>query len=104
MAHLLIVYVPVTHADAVRQALANAGAGKLGHYDSCSFSTRGTGRFRALKGAKPFIGKENIIEEVAEERIEVLVPTGIDPHAVMTAVKKVHPYEEPAYVIVEAKN
>lgn len=95
----LVVYVPLAQADAIRKALAESGAGHIGNYDSCSFSVRGTGRFRPLKGSNPTIGSEGMLEEVEEERIEVLVP-----HAqlkkVVAAVRKVHPYEEPAIHIL----
>ncbi len=94
--HHLIIYVPVSHAQQVRDALAQAGAGKIGLYDNCSFSVRGTGRFRPLKGAKPFIGTEDQIQEVEEECIEVVIPKGADIKAIVEQVKSVHPYEEPA--------
>ena len=96
MKYHLIVYVPLSHAAAVRSALAQSGAGAIGAYDSCSFSCRGIGRFRPLKGAKPFIGKEGSIEEVEEERIEVVVPENIELKSVLASVRKAHPYEEPA--------
>lgn len=95
----VIVFVPVAHADAVRAALADHGAGQIGKYDSCSFSVRGTGRFRPLKGAHPSIGSVGELEEVEEERIEVLVREA-DLQKVVAAVRKVHPYEEPAIHVV----
>lgn len=91
----LIVYVPLDDAPKVREAMASAGAGKIGNYDSCSFSVRGTGRFRPNAHAKPAIGKANVLEEVEEERIEAVV-TEEDLKAVLQAVVKAHPYEEPA--------
>lgn len=100
MKHHLIVYVPLSHAQTVRDALATSGAGKIGHYDSCSFSSRGIGRFRPLKGAHPHIGSVGNIEEVEEERIEVVIPDNVDVHAVIDAIKKVHPYETPAIHIL----
>jgi hypothetical protein len=91
----IAVFTPLSHAKAVRKALAEAGAGQLGHYDYCSFSVRGTGRFRPLKGAKPFLGTAGVIEEVDEEKIEVICPIAkLD--SVLAAVREVHPYEEPA--------
>jgi hypothetical protein len=98
--YALTVYVPVTHANEVRAALAGSGAGSIGSYDSCSFSSRGIGRFRPLKGAKPFIGTLDEIEEVEEEKIEteVLHERLAD---VLLAVKKAHPYETPAIHIVK---
>lgn len=101
----IVVYVPVTQADKIRQVLAEAGAGhipltsgqagQVGKYDSCSFSVKGVGRFRPLEGAKPAIGEVGQIEEVEEERIETVVAAE-KLEEVLTAVKAAHPYEEPA--------
>lgn len=100
MRYHLIVYVPLTHAAQIREALARGGAGKLGHYDSCSFSSRGIGRFRPLKGANPFIGKEGAIAEVEEERIEAVIPDDVELKEVVKAIRAAHPYEEPAIHIL----
>ena len=91
----IAVFVPASHADAVRKAFAEAGAGHIGAYDFCSFTTKGVGRFCPLKGSKPFIGEQGKIEEVEEERIEVLCPSEI-LEKVLKAVRAAHPYEEPA--------
>lgn len=91
----IAVFTPLSHCDAVRKALAEAGAGHIGNYDSCSFSTKGVGRFRGLEGTKPFIGEAGKTENVEEERIEVICPFE-KLETVLAAVKKVHPYEEPA--------
>lgn len=91
----LVVYVPVTHADSVRKALADAGAGRIGEYESCSFSCRGTGRYCPCERAHPHIGRSGELAEVEEERVEVVV-TDEALKDVLRAVKEVHPYEEPA--------
>ena len=65
----ITVGVPETHAEIIRGALGKAGAGKVGNYDFCSFSVKGVGRFRPLKGADPAIGQIGKLEEVAEEQI-----------------------------------
>lgn len=91
----LVVFVPTSHADRIRQVLADSGCGHLGSYDGCSFSVKGIGRFRPLKGAKPFLGRKGRIEKVAEERIETICQKK-DLKRVLAAVKKAHPYEEPA--------
>lgn len=91
----IVVFVPEAAAEAVRQALGEAGAGKLGNYSFCSFSSKGEGRFRPGAGANPAIGEVGKLETVAEERIEVICPRGRLKEAV-AAIKKVHPYEEPA--------
>ncbi len=96
MRHHLIIYAPLTHAQQIRDVLALGGAGHIGQYDSCSFSTRGTGRFRPLKGAHPHVGTEDRLEEVEEERIEVVVPDDVDLKKLLKELRAAHPYEEPA--------
>ena len=91
----IIVYTPLTHADAVRTALADAGAGSIGNYTNCSFSSKGTGRFKGDAKSSPHIGAAETLEEVEEERIEVVVKQE-DLQNVLQAVTEVHPYEEPA--------
>src|SRR3989344_3212113 len=91
----IVVFVPETHADAVREAMGKAGAGKIGNYSFCSFSAKGIGRFKPGKGAHPTIGKVDKIERVAEERIETICERG-KLAEVVSAIKKVHPYEEAA--------
>lgn len=99
----IVVYVPSSHADKVREALAESGAGHIGNYDFCSFSTKGTGRFRGLEGSKPFIGESGKIEKVEEEKIETICPTEkLDE--VLQALKEIHPYEEPAIDIYPLLN
>ena len=92
----LVVFVPLSHVDAVLAALGEAGAGKLGNYDSCSFSTKGTGRFRGNDKSHPAIGKAGVLEAVEEERIEVTVPRAILAD-VIKKMKTAHPYEEVAF-------
>lgn len=93
----LIVYVPTDAAARVRETLATSGAGALGNYDSCSFSCRGTGRYRGNERSHPAIGERGVLTEVPEERIEVVVPNDSTTlHTVLREVKRVHPYEEPA--------
>ena len=94
----LVVFVPLSHADSVRQVLGEAGAGKIGNYDFCSFSSRGIGRFRGNKKSNPAIGKPEGYELVEEERIEVIVPRQILKE-VIEKMKAAHPYEEVAFDI-----
>lgn len=91
----IAVFVPSSHAERIRAALAQAGCGHLGKYDFCSFTTKGVGRFRPLQGAKPFIGKVGKIEKVTEEKIETICPVA-KLKKVLAAIKKTHPYDEPA--------
>ncbi|CAL6081694.1 Conserved_hypothetical protein [Hexamita inflata] len=90
------VFVPATHKEELKSAIFAAGGGKLGAYDSCCFETRGTGQFRPLSSANPFIGEVNKIEFVDEVKIEMVVLKEYLKD-VIEAMKKTHPYEEPAY-------
>ncbi|KKW11833.1 MAG: hypothetical protein UY51_C0005G0074 [Candidatus Jorgensenbacteria bacterium GW2011_GWB1_49_9] len=91
----IVVFVPETHAESVREAMGKAGAGRIGNYTSCSFSTRGIGRFRPEEGANPSIGKIGELEKVNEEKVEMVCQRN-KIKDVINAVKKVHPYEEVA--------
>ena len=96
----LVVFVPVEKADHVRDAIAAAGAGSIGDYDNCTFSTTGEGRFRPLEGANPAIGTVGNIERVEEVRIESVLPRSRRTE-VVRAMLAAHPYEEPAYDVLE---
>lgn len=91
----IVVTVPESHADVLREAMGRANAGRVGNYEFCSFSSKGIGRFRPLDGAKPAIGQVGTLEQVVEERIEVTCSSEI-VEAVITAIRSAHPYEEPA--------
>lgn len=96
----LTTYVPTDAGAIVRAALAEAGAGKIGDYDFASYSTDGVGRFRPLDGAEPMIGTIGEITTVEEVRIEVVLPRERRAE-VVRALLTAHPYEEPAYDVVE---
>ncbi len=93
------VKVPGTHVDAVATAMFDAGAGKIGEYEHCSFRVEGQGQFRPLTGAKPFLGQAGDLEKVSEVRLELVAPARIRS-ALVTALLDAHPYEEPAFDIV----
>lgn len=92
----LVVYVPSSHADQVREAIGKADGGELGKYSFCSFTIRGTGRLKPEEGVHPYIGKVGELESVEEERIEVTLDAQVVGN-VIAAMKRVHPYEEVAY-------
>lgn len=99
----LCFYVPETHLEPVKQAIFAAGGGKIGAYDSCCWQTLGTGQFRPLAGADPFIGHSSMeepgkIESVPEYKVE-LVCDDANIEAAVASLKRVHPYEEPAYQV-----
>ena len=89
----IVVFVPKGHTDIVRQAMGDAGAGGIGNYSHCTYSVDGVGRYKPLEGAKPFIGKVGKFEEVVEERIECVCDKD-KAREVISAIKKVHPYDE----------
>nr|WP_226758820.1 hypothetical protein [Arthrobacter sp. SO3] len=93
----LVIYVPTVAAEAVRRAIGDAGAGRLGNYSHCSFSVEGTGRFTPLEGAHPAIGTVSSPAEVPETRIEAIYPRSRRT-AVVDAALSVHPYETPAFM------
>mgnify|MGYP001355604879 FL=1 len=92
----LVTFVPTEYAEAVRQAMFNAGAGVIGNYDSCSFNIQGQGTFRAGDGTNPFVGEKGKIHFEPEVRVETIVPRHI-LNAVVKAMVEAHPYEEVAY-------
>ncbi len=91
----IVVYVPESHGDALREAMGNAGAGKIGNYTFCTFTSTGTGRFKPGEGSNPTIGEVGKLEVVQEERIETVCSEEVLKQ-VLRAIKDVHPYEEPA--------
>lgn len=91
----IVIYVPESHADAVRAALGNAGAGRIGNYSHCTFSVKGIGRFKPEQGAAPAIGAVGKLEAVPEERIETVCREDRLAAAIQ-AIRRAHPYEEPA--------
>lgn len=92
----LVVFVPVTHQEQVREAMFHAGAGWIGNYSHCSFNISGTGTFLPKEGTSPFIGKPGKMEQVSEVRIETIVPESVEKKVVQSMLKA-HPYEEVAY-------
>lgn len=93
----LVIYVPTAAAPAVRQAIGDAGAGRLGNYSHCTFSVDGIGRFTPLPGATPAVGVVGSAEEVAETRIEAIYPRR-RRNDIVGAALSVHPYETPAFM------
>jgi dinuclear metal center YbgI/SA1388 family protein len=92
----LVVFVPDTHVETVRQALCEAGAGSIGLYDFCTFTGRGQGSFRGAPGTKPFLGRPGELETAEETRLETVLPAGLR-RPVVEALQRSHPYEEVAY-------
>lgn len=92
----LVVFVPKTHLEKVRDAICAAGAGKIGRYDTCTFGAEGEGTFRGGEGTRPFLGEKGRLERAREVRLETVFPRGLKKR-VLAAMREAHPYEEIAY-------
>lgn len=99
----LVTFVPVDHAEPLRQALFKAGAGDIGKYRECSFNIPGEGTFMAGEQADPYIGEKHIRHTEKEMRVEVIFPA-YRQQSVIDAMKNTHPYEEVAYDILSLGN
>lgn len=99
----LVTFCPPSHSTQIREAIFNAGAGHIGNYDCCSYSTAGEGTFRAQAGANPFIGELGKLHTESELRIETIFPAHVED-SVIKALKQAHPYEEVAYDIYPLTN
>ncbi len=94
----IVVFIPPDDVDQVAGAMFDAGAGWIGDYEHCSFRIPGTGTFRGGESTQPVIGQAGRDETVEEIRLEAVTPRGAVP-AVIEALVRAHPYEEPAYDI-----
>ena len=92
----LVVFVPREALDSVREALFEAGAGRIGNYERCSFYTEGTGTFFGGEGTDPDVGQAGREQRVAELRLETVFPEERQAE-VVEALRRAHPYEEPAF-------
>lgn len=99
----IYTFVPEAHAEKVRQALFEAGAGHIGNYSECSFNAEGTGTFKGEQGTNPFVGMPGERHAENEIKLEVIFPAWLQQR-VTDALLKAHPYEEPAYDILLLEN
>jgi hypothetical protein len=96
----IVFYVPIDQAEKVKESLFAAGAGRLGHYEKCSFETKGIGQFLPLPGSEPFIGRVGEIERVTELKVEMICKKDCLDSAI-ESLKSSHPYETPAFYVIE---
>ena len=96
----LVVFVPREALDGVREALFAAGAGRIGNYEHCSWYTEGTGTFLGGEGSSPNVGQAGREERVSELRLETVFPADRQDE-VLAALRRAHPYEEPAFDVYE---
>lgn len=93
-------YVPESHLEPVKNAVFAAGAGLIGDYDHCCWQVKGQGQFRPLSGSDPFLGTPGKLAHVEEYRVEVVCADDCVSD-VVKAMREAHPYEEPAWDLVE---
>ncbi|MFL0809704.1 MAG: NGG1p interacting factor NIF3 [Agarilytica sp.] len=93
-------YVPSEQLEQVKSAMFEAGAGRIGDYDRCAWQCKGLGQFKPLQGSRPFIGEQDQLEVIEEYRVEMVLERDLAAK-VVAAMKAAHPYEEPAYDVVE---
>lgn len=96
-------FVPDSHVETVKTAIFNAGGGKIGDYSHCSWQVLGTGQFKPLKGSTPYSGTIDELHTVPEWRVELVVEESYIQAAVK-AMKAAHPYEMPAYDVINLED
>ena len=96
----LTVFIPDAALEQVKSALFAAGAGTIGNYEQCCWQVQGSGQFMPLAGSQPNIGAQDTLESVEEWRVEMVVATTYIKE-VVEALKQAHPYETPAYDVIE---
>lgn len=96
----LVYYVPESHLESTKTAIFNAGAGTIDNYEHCAWQILGTGQFKPMAGAQPFIGTVDTVEKVPEWRVELIVDEACAKQ-VLAALKASHPYEVPAYAFTQ---
>ena len=96
-------YVPESHLETVKSAMFEAGAGRLGNYDSCAWQTAGEGQYRPGEGSRPFLGERDKLETFEEYKVEMACAEEFITAAI-ESMKQVHPYEEVAYSVVRKES
>jgi dinuclear metal center YbgI/SA1388 family protein len=99
----LTVFAPKYHAENIKNIIFKSGAGELGNYSNCSFSSSGIGTFKPNEYAKPFVGNSNEIENQKEVKIEVILPSFLKSKVIGSMINA-HPYEEVAYDLIPLAN
>ena len=100
MSYHVSVYVPLAHVEQVKSAVFSEGAGRFSGYQSCCWETSGRGQFEPLEGANPYIGAQNTLSCEEEVKLEFFCDAACI-RAVIASMKAAHPYEVPAYLVVQ---
>ena len=99
----LVVFAPVSETEKIKSAIFEAGGGVISNYSECSFTTKGTGTFKAGEDTNPYVGNKGKRHEENESKIEIIFPAHLQ-HQLVKAIVEVHPYEEVAYDIYPLSN
>ena len=99
----IAVYIPSDSLEKVKQAMFDQGAGKFGNYDHCAWQVLGQGQFRPLAQSNPTLGQKGKLETVEEYLVEMVCDNAVIK-SVIDALKRTHPYEEPAYTVIHLEN
>jgi dinuclear metal center YbgI/SA1388 family protein len=99
----IVTFVPPDHVEKVAQAMAAAGAGRIGNYENCSFRSEGTGTFQGNEKTNPEVGSRGVFERIREVRLE-MIASEVSLERVIGAMVTAHPYEEVAYDIYPIEN
>lgn len=100
MHYLLCFFAPESHVEAIKQAVFSVGAGCIDHYQYCAWQTLGEGQFMPMPGSHAFVGHISALEKVPEYKVEIVCTKKQIKDAV-AAMKKAHPYEVPAYQVLQ---
>jgi len=99
----LAYFVPIEAKEKTKEALFEIGAGKFNNYENCAFESLGTGQFKPIANANPYIGTKNKIEYIQEYKVEMICSNELIKKAV-EVLKKTHPYEEVAYEVIKLED
>lgn len=99
----IVVYIPESFCEIVKQAMFDAGAGRYKDYEHCAWQTLGDGQFKPLEGSNPYLGETGQVEQVKEYKVEMIAEESC-LRDIVQAVKKAHPYEEPALQLIPCIN
>lgn len=94
----LCFYVPESHLEAVKEAVFEAGGGRIGAYDHCCWQVLGRGQYRPLEGSQPYLGEQDKVQPVSEWKVEMVVADELI-HDSVKALRRAHPYETPAFEV-----
>lgn len=101
--YLVSLNVPKSHLEEIKNAVFNAGAGKIGNYSNCSWEVLGKGQFKPEDESNPFIGSHNQLETIDEYKLEFVCSDDCIKE-VIANLKKTHPYETPSYQVIKLED